>query len=68
MIFLVTYEEHYRYDGSGKKIGKRSTPVTMVSHGVDTDTLENVCLSPDPLSEYTSLKDCIQIDGDWYLL
>lgn len=46
MIILVTTTERNKRTGVME---------TIVSHGVDHDTLHNVCLSCDPLSYYKSI-------------
>lgn len=53
MIILVTYQQ--------KKNGRVET---FVSHGVDTDTMENICLPAEP---YSNMGYFNAVIGEWVL-
>lgn len=67
MIVLITCEEKWHYDRNGQKTCLRSTPITVVSHGVD-ESMNNVILPCESLDYYIREGAKLNHDiGEWCL-
>lgn len=66
MIILITYMERFIYDRHGQVAGKKTIPQECVSHGGDSETLENVCLCQESLTSYIQ-AGAYKLNGDWVM-